>query len=382
LAALVAITASSAASPAGATARGPARVTLASTPWPMALCDPQHTATSTATGPTSANVLWTRSLGANITPGPVVGADGTVYVATNGGVLHAIDPATGADVWTYDAGSAYGDVDLSTSPAILSSGTILWPGPDHTLLALTADGHLLWRESFASQVLSPVVAHGSVYLEQANGTMSALDIGPNGPSVRWSLHLGATSYGSPVVAPDGAIVTTVDRQVVAVRDQGSHGEVAWRFTVAGAIEVSAAVARHGTIVVGANASYQYGLHPDGTLAWKVTRPSETYSSPSVSPDGLAYWGANNGELHVARSGTGRTVHTLHGAQGLWGAQAVDRRGDVYFGTQGSRVYGYGPHGHLLFSLPVSGPVDSYPALTGQGTLVIGDQHGTLYAVGR
>ena len=47
-------------------------------------------------------------IGANVTPGPVVAADGTIYSATNAGVLHALDPATGADRWTYDGGGGYG----------------------------------------------------------------------------------------------------------------------------------------------------------------------------------------------------------------------------------------------------------------------------------
>src|SRR5271157_6182202 len=70
-------------------------------PWPMALFDARHTGTSTATGPVTGHVAWTRDLGSNVTPGPVVGADGTIYVATNAGVLHALDPSTGADQWTF-----------------------------------------------------------------------------------------------------------------------------------------------------------------------------------------------------------------------------------------------------------------------------------------
>ena len=71
---------------------------------------------------------------------------------------------------------------------------------------------------------------------------------------------------------------------------------------------------------------------------------------------------------------------VDGRKGLWAAQAVDRRGDVYFATQHGDVYGFSPHGHRLFQLTVSGPVDSYPALTPAGTLIVGDQAGTLYAI--
>jgi hypothetical protein len=63
------------------------------------------------------------------------------------------------------------------------------------------------------------------------------------------------------------------------------------------------------------------------------------------------------------------------------AQAIDSKGDVYFGTRGKHIYGFGPQGTKLFDLTASAPIDSYPALTGNGDLIIGDQAGTLYAIG-
>ena len=125
--------------------------------WPLAIHDAMHSGSNTATGPTTGHIRWTRDLGANVTPGPVVAADGTIYSATNAGVLHALDPVTGADRWTYDGGGAYGG-DLSTSPAVLADGTVLWPGPRSRLFALTPAGALRWSEEFDSQLLSPAVA--------------------------------------------------------------------------------------------------------------------------------------------------------------------------------------------------------------------------------
>jgi hypothetical protein len=60
---------------------------------------------------------------------------------------------------------------------------------------------------------------------------------------------------------------------------------------------------------------------------------------------------------------------------------VASKGDVYFGTQGKQIYGFGPHGTKLFDIAASAPIDSYPALTGNGDLIIGDQAGTLYDIG-
>lgn len=182
------------------------------------------------------------------------------------------------------------------------------------------------------------------------------------------------------MAPDGDVVTTADNRLVVVRDRGRT--VVWHRTFKGAVEVSAAAGADGTVVVGTNDPYEYAFTPSGGLKWRVLRGTQSYSSPSVSPDGNTYFGGNTGHLQVVRTSTGRGVTTDKGLQGLWAAQVVDARGDVYFGTQGAHVYGYSLSGRLLFDLPVSGPIDGYPAMTASGVLILGDEKGTLYAIGR
>ncbi len=358
-----------------------AEADAAQAPWPMALHDNGHSGTSTADGPTSGRVLWTRNLEGNITPGPAVGPGGSIYVATNSGVLYALDPTTGENQWTFNGGAALGgETDLSTTPLVLASGDILWPGSRNTLFEISPTGVLLWSHRFSTQPLSPTLSGTRVYVEQMGGTLSAIDIAPATPQLVWSVSVGTTSFGSPVVAPNGSIITTAGRHVIDVADAGSKARIVWRYTTAAPIEVSASVGADGTVVVSTNDRYVYALKSDGSLKWRSARGTESYSSSSVSGP-LAYYGDNSGTLHVVREKTGTPVTTDHGAKGLWAAQAVDGKGDVYFGTQGKQIDGFGPHGTKLFSLTASGPIDSYPALTANGDLIIGDEAGTLYAIG-
>ncbi|WP_328452850.1 MULTISPECIES: outer membrane protein assembly factor BamB family protein [unclassified Amycolatopsis] len=67
-----------------------------------------------------------------VTPGPVVGADGTLSVTSNGGVLHALNPSDGSDRWTYDSGGSSGG-NLSTSPLVLRDGTVLLPSQERLI---------------------------------------------------------------------------------------------------------------------------------------------------------------------------------------------------------------------------------------------------------
>jgi outer membrane protein assembly factor BamB len=349
--------------------------------WPMALHDAEHTGTASVSGPTTGHILWTRYLGGNITPGPAVGADGTIYIATNSGVLYALDPSTGATQWTFNGGSAFGgETDLSVTPLILPTGEILWSGPNNTLFALSAGGAQVWTHRFQSAPLSPTLSGDRVYVEQMGGTLSAIDVAAPTPAIVWSIAVGHVSYGSAVVAPDGTIVTTADRHVIGIIDEGAHARIKWEYTTTAPIEVSPAVGADGTVIVSTNDRFAYALSSSGKLKWRSELGSESYSSASVS-GGLAYYGDNAGGLHVVAERDGALVFTDRGVKGIWSAQAIDEHGDVYFGTQGRHIYGYNRRGKLLFDLEASGPIDSYPALTAGGALVIGDEAGTLYAIG-
>ena len=107
-------------------------------------------------GPRSGHVAWKRTLEGAVVPGPVEGPGGLVLAASNGGVLHALDPATGKDRWTFDGKGSYG-IDLSTSPTVARDGAVYWPGPDNTVFVLDGrTGALRARATVTSTVRSSV----------------------------------------------------------------------------------------------------------------------------------------------------------------------------------------------------------------------------------
>ena len=372
---------------ASTTSAGDTRAAPASA-WPTASGDAGRTSPATATGPQTGRIAWQRHLEGAVTPGPVVGIDGSVLAASNGGVLHALDPADGSDRWTYDGGGSYGS-DLSTSPAVLGDGTILWPGPHDRLYGLTPTGRLLWTVQLDGLVLSPAVVGRRAYVADSTGILLALDLPDTGPPRQtWRLDVGSRSYSSPSVGPDGIVYAAADDRVTAVRDDGDRARVRWTFRTRDIIEVSTAVAADGTVIVGTNNDVQYGLGPDGTVRWRFDRGDWTYSSP-VARDGRTWFGDHLGRVDVPDTATGRLLHTDLGlpkargttsaGTGVWTAPLVDRDQNVYVGTAAGHVYGFAPDGRPLFDAPVGGVIASYPALTADGTLVLGSSNSTLYA---
>ncbi|MGI8846453.1 MAG: PQQ-binding-like beta-propeller repeat protein [Thermoleophilaceae bacterium] len=355
-------------------------------PWPTAFHDARHSSSSPIAGPTTGRVAWRKRLEGPVVPGPVVGTGGVTYVASNAGVLHALRVSDGRELWRFDGGAGYG-IDLSTSPTVLPDGSILWPGPGG-LYGLSRAGRRLWKLSFDSLVLSPLLAsRGRIYVQEMDGQLHALRLrGRSRPRAVWSNDLGTTSYGSPALGPSGDVYATVDNQLAAVRS--ASGRVRWRFAARGIVEVSPAVAPDGTIVLGTNDRFEYGVRADGRERWRYPRGDLTYSSPGITADGTAYFGDHRGFLNavdvksgdlVARyRGQGRTRD--EGNVGIWTAPLVDARRNVYFGTHPGKVFGFARDARRLFAIAAGGVVDSYPALAADGTLLIGSESGELIAI--
>lgn len=356
------------------------------TPWPQALYDAQHSGASPYPGPTTGRLRWERTLEGNVTPGPVIGRDGTIYAASNAGVLHALDPADGSDLWTVDGNGSYG-IDQSTSPAVLPSGEILWPGPNGQLIAVAPDGRVLWRLEVGAQVTSPAVrADGNVVVGNNAGLLLGLRPDATGPGERWRLDLDEQSYGSPVISADGTTTyQSLLSGVVAVRG----GAVLWRWQVPSEIvEVSPAVAPSGVIVIGTNDPYQYGLDPqNGSVIWRYERQAWTYSSPGVTTDGIAYFGDHGNRIVGVDADSGKVLFRHQGSTredslggiAIWTSIAVDSRNTTYAGNRQGQVYAVSRDGKELWNYQAGSTVDSYPAITADGALIIGTTDGRLLA---
>jgi outer membrane protein assembly factor BamB len=353
-------------------------------PWPSALHDARHSGSSPHPGPTVGRIRWQRKLDDALIPGPVIGTDGTIYVSSNAGILHAIDPATGMDRWTYDSHASQSGADLSVSPLVLPSGEILFPTPGAILVALAPNGRALWSQPLPGRPTSPVTTNGTrVYLGDQSGAVTAIDLAGNAAhTVAWTVSTGAASYASVVTNASGAVYTTSGTSLVAITDHGTSASITWRADPHdGDTEVSPGLAPDGTVLLGTNGTQEWAYRPDGSLLWHSPRVI-TYSSPSVTATGVAYLADHSGQVHVLDTATGRERGTYRVTKTqIWSSTVVDKDYRVYFGGQNGHVYGLSPTGAVLLDVNLGAPIDSYPALTGDRTLIVGASNGTLAAIG-
>ena len=232
---------------------------------------------------------------------------------------------------------------------------------------------------------SPVTVDGRrVYVGDTSGTVSAWDVPAVGEHrLAWRIGVGSTSYGSVVTGGGGRLYTTADSALVAIDDQGGAARLAWRADPEDDVsEVSAGLGPDGTALLGTNGRFEWAYgRGGGAPLWRSPRVI-TYASPTVTASGLAYVADHAGLVHVldVRTGAETTRYGPVGAQ-LWSSPVVDRAYRVYVAGQNGHAYGFTPDGRPLFDVDLGAPVDSYPALTADGALVVGSRNGFVTAIG-
>ena len=115
---------------------------------------------------------------------PAVGY-GKVFVADRNGLVKALDPDTGSEIWQQDL---EGDISARLAGGIsLSYGKVFIGSENAEVIALDeATGEVVWRQTVEGEVLSkPLVDEGLVVVNTSRGILQALDA-DTGES-RWQL---------------------------------------------------------------------------------------------------------------------------------------------------------------------------------------------------
>jgi len=169
-------------------------------------------------------LLWDDSKGFRTSHATPVLAGGMLYYPADGN-LHALDPATGAEQWSFPLPGGW----TIATPAV-AGGTVLAGSGEGRLYALdAATGKERWHfqtgkalfdfspyERSASPVVgSPAVSGSLVYLGGADGKFYALDLDTG--MLKWSYQLGTPITASPAISGNTVYISTFDGTVYAFR---------------------------------------------------------------------------------------------------------------------------------------------------------------------
>ena len=385
-----------AAAPAGAAATASG---LALSPWPMFQHDPLHSGRSAATGITKPTLAWKVHV-AGEPSSPVIGADGTIYVATGmegidkTGYLYALSPA-GMVKWR----SKLPGPPAATAPAVAADGTIyvhINGGEGNTvaverLVAVNPDGTVKWifktnggAGSFTSSTQSsPVIGpDGTIYFGSMDTRLYAL--GSN-RKVRWAVSPSSSSIDSSPALEASRNVVYVQDAASTVSAYGTKGMLKWQdriSTTSGGDSSAAVSASNGVLYIAAQSPPTlYAINPDGTIAWHKPLGSSgdfAFSTPAIGPSGTIYIGLDG--LYAFTPAGVLKWHALPFVPFSSAAPVVAADGTIYWDapcTAGGATQGLcavNPAGTLRWSITLpstsSQGLDPAPAIGANGSLYV------------
>jgi outer membrane protein assembly factor BamB len=182
--------------------------------------------------PDTGAVIWSRSIGSPLRGAPTVDR-GRVFVVSIDNKLSALDASDGSTVWQHVGIAESAGLIGSASPAVQGDLVIAAYSSGELFALRRSNGRVAWADSLSGRgrstalaqlgdiTGSPVIDRGRVYAVSHGGRMVAIDL-RSGVRI-WDQAI--SSVNTPWIAGDFVFVTTVESQVIALSRR--DGRVRW-----------------------------------------------------------------------------------------------------------------------------------------------------------
>ncbi len=363
---------------------------LADSPMPKFGVNAQNTGQSTYDGPQTATIKWTVPIGEKISSyaGPAIASDGTIYIGTLAGTMHAMNP-DGSIKWNFTTGG-----QIISTPALCSDGTIYFGSKDDKFYAVNPDGTEKWTYTpRGGDINSPAVgSDGTVYFTSSTTSLKYVyALNPVDGSEKWTFdpHADTTGnyifYSTPVISPDGTIYINYGDLVYALDADGSKKWVAHTSTMYN----SPVIGSDGTIHIATKSGGRVrALNSiDGSEKWTYSPyPNEFgYSSPVIASDGTIYAAYYNTGKVIAVNPDGSEKWTCTDINKyVYATPVIGSDGTIYLGSYISSstsgdLFAINPDGTIKWKYSIPLLTGCSPAIDSDGTLYIGSKDGNVYA---
>ena len=260
--------------------------------------------------------IWQQALGAVPTGPPAVAGD-IVYLTTRAAEALAIDTGTGRVLWRLDSGDSGAFTNAGAAPAVSGRTVVLPFGSGDVIAALRLSGLRLWATTVAGArpgtafsrvsdiTADPVIAGDTVYVGTPAGRLAAIDLATG--ERRWTAPEGAFSH----VVPVGGSIFAVSDTAELVRLRAEDGSVLWSGTLPLFPEDRVrrrrgSFAHFGPLLAGGRLIV---VSSDGTLrefdprSGAILRQTDLGAAATAGPvvvRGVLYVLTENGQLHAFR----------------------------------------------------------------------------------
>jgi len=290
--------------------------------------------------------LWQFSPDSAIFSGPTVD-DGVVYLASNDSKLYALNETTGKLKWSFKTVG-----ELRSFPAVVDGVVYIGSAGGGMIYALdAATGSKIWNFTLAPggtfQDSSPAVVGGVVYIGSTDFNVYALDASTG--AKKWSFQTGNQVTSSPAVNGGVVYIGSVDGNVYALN--ASTGTKIWKYTEGSAIYSSPSVTNNVVYVGSWDGTILALDASNGTLIWSY-KTGSVFASPAIV-NGVIYIGSYSNNFYAFGTPDGRSWATNFNYQDLsemqnegWtisaptGAVTLPGDGIVLDGSNGIAEVGY------------------------------------------
>jgi len=363
---------------------------LADSPWPMHMHDPQHTGRSPYAGPSEGEVVWSVALPLmEIFANPVIDEIGNIIVAgehpyglvkvysfTQEGVLN----------WEYSCEGCY-----EGSSALATSDSLIYINLGHYLTQMDVNGNVNWQFEFNRQILhssrlTPNISPEGNYLYVSGYDSALYSINRDG-TLNWKYSVAPyESFGEATLSPDGETIYFISEAGIlyAINEDGTEK---WQVQLLQSTPISPVVDQQGNIYLYA-LNTLYCITPEGSIAWENNELSGNglgYDGCTIGPDGTINVSTSWG--YYAFNPDGTTLwrkDLLDAGVVIANLPVVDVDGNVYLGKEHignseltlTNFISYDVNGDPRFIVDLAGRVNigSPACIDNSGHVIIGSDN--------
>jgi outer membrane protein assembly factor BamB len=259
-------------------------------------------------------------------------AGGTVFAATVGGRLVALDAERGTVRWSQTLSSRVYAAVVATAAHVVTVET--GEGRGRVAAWQAADGALVraWELEGGADA-PPAVAEGLILVHSDRGRLLALD--PAAEAPRWSAETGGRCDAAPVVA-EGRVFSASETGEVRAVELASGAAIAPPFAAGARIGATPGY-REGRLWFGGDDGVLYSLNRDLRLVSRLTVGPQLRAGVVLLEDAVVF-GADDGVLRVSDGEREVRFQYETGAGARITAGLCAALGTVFFASTSGTLY--------------------------------------------
>ncbi len=269
--------------------------------------------------------VWSRSAGAASAPARSPEGHGPLVVLTREGSVQALSPETGEPLWSAPVEEASG------APVVGADGTVYVASGKHHLMALDGDdGQQRWSREFQGWLVgAPAIsAEGTLGMVLKERGDQVLCLDAETGETRWQRPLQQQSMlgRSVAISPQGTILAFENADLSLRALDGHSGRTVWKFPVSDYLSGDLATGDDGSVYVSRTSGDVLALDAqDGRLMWKQKLGR---SPAATAADGAVFVRSDDNRVSALDARTGQPRWQQEIKDEKLGAPGVDPEGNV------------------------------------------------------